>query len=127
MKLDFFKDDKPAYIAVNSDGFIICGNAYSKLECFIRDVIPVRKLFNGKKLECYSNNGINGKNGEFCSICRKLNKCRQRMRLMLLIPEENAETPAILEINANSFDSLQKGLEPIDEKELSRQLFCIKL
>ena len=45
---------------------------------------------------------------------------------MLLIAEENAETPAMLEINTNSFASLREALEPIDEKELSKQLFCLK-
>jgi hypothetical protein len=126
MKLDFFNDTKPLYIGVNIKGFNIDGNFYSKIECFIRDIIPVRKLFNGKKVECYSNDSKKGKNDEFCSICRKQNQCRQRMRLMLLIAEENAETPAMLEINTNSFASLREALEPIDEKELSKQLFCLK-
>ena len=126
MKLDFFNDIKPLYIGVNIKGFNIDGNFYSQIECFIRDIIPVRKLFNGQKVECYSNDGRKGKNGEFCSICRKQNQCRQRMRLMLLIAEENAETPAMLEINTNSFASLREAVEPIDEKELSKQLFCLK-
>lgn len=127
MKLDFFNDKKPVYISVNTDGFNIGENHCSQIECFIRDIIPVRKLFNGKKLECYSNNGKTGKNREICSICRKQNKCRQRMRLMLLLHEENIETPAVLEINTNSFDSLQNALEPIDEKELPKQLFSLSL
>lgn len=125
MKLNFFNDNKPVYISVNMNGFYLCEKYYSQIECFIRDIIPVRKLFYDKKLECYSNDGKTGKNGEICSICRKRNKCRQRIRMMLLINEENVETPAILEINVNSFASLQKALEPIEEKELSKQLFLL--
>ena len=61
MKLDFFNNTKPLYIGVNIKGFNIDGNSYSKIECFIRDIIPVRKLFNDKKVECYSNDGKKGK------------------------------------------------------------------
>lgn len=127
MKLDFFDDIKPAYIAVNAEGFTVEGKAYTELQCFIRDIIPVRKLFKEKKVECYSNNAKKGKNGEYCALCKKRAKCRQRIRLMLLLHDEDEETPAILEINTNSHDNLRRSLEKINDDELSTQLIAISV
>jgi len=127
MKLDFFDDIKPVYIAVNVNGFSIKGKVYDNLQCFIRDIVPVRKLFKGKKVECYSNNAKKGKNGEYCALCKKRNQCRQRIRLMLLLHYEDEETPAILEINTNSHDNLRKSLENINDGELSTQLIVLSV
>ena len=127
MKLNFFDDIKPAYIAVNDKGFIIAEKIYPELKCFIKDINPVRKLFKGRKVECYSNDAKRGKNGEYCSLCKKRNQCRQRIRLMLLLCDEKDETPAILEINTNSQNNLRKALENINDDELSAQLMVISI
>jgi hypothetical protein len=127
MKLDCFDDIKPAYIAVNAGGFTVEEKVYTELQCFIRDIIPVRKLFKGKKVECYSNNAKKGKNGEYCALCKKRIQCRQRIRLMLLLHDEDEETPAILEINTNSHDNLRRSLENINDDELSTQLIAISI
>jgi len=127
MKLEFFDDIKPAFIAVNANGFTIGEKAYSELQCFIRDITLVRKLFRGRKIECYSNNAKKGKNGEHCALCQKRNECKQRIRLMLLLHDEDEETPAQLEINTNSFDKLRKALEPINDDDLSSQLIILKV
>ena len=50
MKFNFFKETKASYIAVNSDGFELDGKQYGKLECSIKQITPVRKLFKGKKI-----------------------------------------------------------------------------
>ena len=63
MNFNFFSEIKPEYIAVNNDGFTVKGKIYPELECFIREIIPVRKLFRGNKIECYSNDAKKGKNG----------------------------------------------------------------
>lgn len=127
MKLNFFNDIKPVYVAVNVGGFTVEGKVYAKLQCFIRDIIPVRKLFKGKKVDCYSNNARKGKNGEYCALCKKRTQCRQRIRLMLLLHDEDEETPAILEINTNSHDNLRKSLEPINDDELANQLIVLSV
>ena len=128
MKFNFFDESKPAYIAVNSEGFHLNGQLFQKLECFIREIIPVRKLFNGKKIECYSNDAKKGKNEELCALCPKRMNCRQRIRLMLLLHDKQKDPlPAQLEINSNSFENLKRMLEPIKEEDLSSLLVVLEV
>ena len=128
MKFDFFNESKPSYIAVNIDGFSIDGKLFQTLECFIKEITPVRKLFNGKKIECYSNDAKKGKDGELCALCPKRMTCRQRIRLMLLVCNNKDDSIAAqLEINNNSFSSLKKMLEPIKDDDLSNLLTIIKV
>ena len=128
MNFDFFNDTKPAYIAVNSDGFYLNGKPFQKLECFIREIIPVRKLFKGKKIECYSNDAKKGKSAELCALCSKRMRCRQRIRLMLLVHGSNGEKiPAQLEINSNSFETLKRMLEPVKQDDLPGLLVVLEV
>ncbi len=128
MNFNFFDESKPTYIAVNSDGFHMNGKLFQTLECFIREIIPVRKLFKGNKIECYSNDAKNGKSGELCALCSKRMNCRQRIRLMLLVHDKgNESVPAQLEINSNSFEPLKKMLEPIEEDDLSNLLVVVEV
>ena len=127
MNFNFFSEIKPEYIAVNNEGFTVKDKIYPELECFIREIIPVRKLFRGKKIECYSNDAKKGKNGEHCVLCCKRIECRPRIRLMMMAHNGDEETPAQLEINTNSFDNLRKTIEPISEDELSEQLIVMKV
>jgi len=128
MNFNFFDESKPAYIAVNRDGFSLNGKVFKTLNCFIKEIIPVRKLFKGKKIECYSNNAEKGKNGELCALCSKRMNCRQRIRLMLLVHNKESESvPAQLEINSNSFAPLKKMLEPIEEDDLSTLLVVLEI
>lgn len=128
MIADFFAGTGVAFVGVNGDGFTVDGRTYSELQGFIRQIVPVRKLFNGRKLECYSNDAVKGRNGTFCSLCLKLAQCRKRIRLMLLLVDENGgQVPAQFEINSSSFRSLQKMLEPIDEGELAKTLVNMEL
>jgi len=128
MNFDFFDESKPAYIAVNTDGFHLNGKLYQKLECFIREIIPVRKLFKGKKIECYSNDAKKGKGRELCALCSKRMNCRQRIRLMLVVHNKgNEPVPAQLEINSNSFEPLRKMLDPIEADDLSSLLVVLEV
>ena len=127
MNFNFFNDIKPEYIAVNNEGFTVKGKIYPELECFIREIIPVRKLFRGKKIECYSNDAKKGKNGEHCVLCCNRTECRPRIRLMMMAHNGDEETPAQLEINTNSFDNLRKTIEPISDNDLQEQLFNLKI
>jgi hypothetical protein len=126
MKFNFFKETTANYIAVNSDGFELDGKQYEQLECSIKQITPVRKLFKGKKIECYSNDAERGKNGEYCTMCAKRMNCRQRIRLMLLLNTGTEEQiPALLEINSNSFTALKEMLEPLKQEELADLLIVI--
>ena len=128
MNFDFFNELKPAYVAVNIDGFYLNGKLFQTLECSIKEIMPVRKLFKGKKIECYSNDAKKGKGGELCALCSKRMVCRQRIRLMLLVHDkENDSIPAQLEINSNSFTPLKKMLEPIKADDLSSLLIMLKV
>ncbi len=128
MKFNFFKETAANYIAVNSAGFQLDGKQYQQLECSIKQITPVRKLFKGKKIACYSNDAERGKNGEHCALCAKRMNCRQRIRLMLLVHTETKEQiPALLEINSNSFGALQEMLEPLKQEELADLLIVIEL
>ena len=129
MNFDFFDESKPAYIAVNTDGFCLDGKLFQTLECFIREIIPVRKLFKGKKIECYSNDAKKGKSDELCALCSKRMNCRQRIRLMLLVHDKGNESsvPAQLEINSNSFEALKKMLEPIEKNDLASLLVVLEV
>jgi len=127
VKLNFFNDIKPEYVSVNNDGFTLKDKLYHELECFIREIIPVRKLFRGNKIECYSNDAKKGKNGEHCVLCCKRTECRPRIRLMMMVHNDKEETPAQLEINTNSFDNLRKTIEPISENDLADQLINLKI
>ena len=128
MNFDFLDESKPAYVAVNGDGFRLNGKLFQTLECFIKEIIPVRKLFKGKKIECYSNDAKKGKGGELCALCSKRMNCRRRIRLMLLVcDKENESVPAQLEINSNSFEELKKMLEPIKEEDLSDLLVVLEV
>jgi hypothetical protein len=128
MKFNFFKETTVNYIAVNSNGFVLDGKQYGQLECSIKQITPVRKLFKGKKIECYSNDAERGKNGAYCALCSQRMNCRQRIRLMLLVNTSTDEQlPALLEINSNSFSALQAMLEPLKQEELTELLIIIKV
>jgi hypothetical protein len=128
MKFNFFKETTVNYIAVNSNGFVLDGKQYGQLECSIKQITPVRKLFKGKKIECYSNDAERGKNGAYCALCSQRMNCRQRIRLMLLVNTSTDEQlPALLEINSNSFSALQAMLEPLKQEELTDLLIIIKV
>jgi hypothetical protein len=123
MKLDFIEELEPHYVRVKPNRFVIDGRGVESIQAFIEDVIPVRKLFLDKKLICQSQDGKTGKNGAHCALCRDRYKCRKRLRLMLVI--ENCgekSTPAILEINPQSFDPLREAVRTINEDNLKNTL-----
>lgn len=103
-------------------------HGYEHLECSIKQITPVRKLFKGKKIECYSNDAERGKNGEHCALCAKRMNCRQRIRLMLLVhTESQKQIPALKEINSNSFATLEKMFEPLKQEELAEMFITIEV
>ena len=119
MKLDFIDELEPQYVRVKPNRFVLDGQGVKSLQAFIEDVIPVRKLFQDKKLVCQSQDGKTGKNGVHCALCRDRYKCRRRLRLMLMIENlKERPTPAILEINPQSFDELSDAVKTIDEQDL---------
>ncbi len=128
MIADLFNEVKPVFVSLKNNNFHLRNKAYEQLEVFIQDVSSVRKLFEGKRVECYSNDGQKGKNGQFCAICPKRMKCQRRIRLMLVVLNPKEEhLPAQLEINKNSFGNLKTLLESIAEEELSKTLILLNV
>lgn len=128
MITDLFDDIKPAFISMKENCFFINGKPYEKLEAIIQHISSVRKLFNGNRVECYSNDAINGKNKQYCAICSKRSQCQRRIRLMLIVQNCSKEPmPAQLEINKNSFAPLKTMLESIDENDLNKTLIAMSV
>ena len=126
MKIQFPSIQKTQYVSLKPGGFLIQGKTHRKIEGFILEITPARKLFKGRNLECYSNDAQAGSQGQKCAICRKQYKCHPRMRLTISI-ENIGELPetVILEININSFQSLEDMLIHVEEEELSKTLVKI--
>jgi hypothetical protein len=128
MITDLFDDIKPTFISMKDSNFFIAGRSYEKIEAIIQNVSSVRKLFNGNRVECYSNNAKIGKNGQYCAICSKRLQCQRRIRLMLIVQNYgNEQLPAQLEINKNSFAPLKEMLESIDVNELNKTLIAMSI
>jgi len=128
MITNLFEEEKPKYLTVNKNGFILDGKLYPIINAFIENIIPVRKLFVGKNIKCYSNDAKKGKEGERCSLCQNRSRCSRRVRLMITKDNEGeCQIPSILEINQNSFKNLEKMLEKIEEGELRKTLIDIRV
>jgi hypothetical protein len=123
MNMDFLNETKLRFIAVKPKRFVIDAKGYSEIEAFIEDTMPVRKLFNGKKLLCSSNDGKTGKSGKHCALCRDRHKCRKRIRLMLMIQNIAEEAvPALLEINQQSFENFKAFIDSVEPEKISTTL-----
>ncbi len=109
--------DKPRFITLRDDSFVIDGTAYDQLSVQVQDLLAVRKFFVNGKIHCYSNDNRIGKDGQFCALCRQRYKCQPRIRLMLLLFRNKQPEPAILEINRSSVPPLQAL---IDENGIER-------
>lgn len=128
MITDLFDEIKPAFVSMKDNSFFIAGREYEKLEAIIQNVSSVRKLFNGNRVECYSNNAKTGKNGQYCAICSKRLQCQRRIRLMLIVQNCGKEPlPAQLEVNKNSFAPLKEMLENIDDSELNKTMIAMSI
>ncbi len=119
-----FEQTKPKFISVNNGQFQFKGAAYSQLDVFIKDIVPVRKRFEGAKLICFARDGITAGNGQVCGFCRDRDKCQQRLRLNLMLNNVEADpVPAALEIRFHLFDTLEEAIAKAGEKDLQNVLF----
>ncbi len=118
---DLFNRDRPVFVRFREDRFTVGKRRREQLHGIITDMIPMRKRFEGKRLVCSSPDGINGKYGQRCALCRQRWTCAERLRLMMLLDGlEQIPIPAILEIGYGSFEALDAfindvGAEPLQE------------
>ena len=109
---ELFQATEPLYVGVRAGTFVINDRPLEKLEVSIQHILPVRKRFTDRKLACFSLNARTGKNGRYCALCNDRYRCRQRIRLMMLVHNlDPAPIPAIQEIAFASFDALEQLLE----------------
>jgi hypothetical protein len=118
---DLFNKDKPLFVGFDNDQFTIGKRRREHLQGTITDMIPMRKRFCGKQLVCTSSDGITGKHGQRCALCRDRWTCAERLRLMMLLDNlERTATPAILEIGHGSFDALDAFIDQIGTDPLPK-------
>jgi hypothetical protein len=122
MNLNALFQNDPPFITVNSDGFQLDGTRHPSLHVYIEDYIAVRKLFEGRSLSCQSIGAVKNRQGRHCSLCSMRYRCRQGIRLMLLLDGESGQRPAALDVGSASFPSLQALLDRISPEQLAETL-----
>jgi len=128
MIAELFQTAKPLYISIQDGDFFLNDQHRDLLEVKIHDMIPVRKLFRDRQLECYSLDNTTGKAGQYCALCRNRYRCRQRLRLMLLVYNVTPDPlPAVLEISPASFDSLDALIQNVGQNQLPNTLVIIRI
>lgn len=119
MIYDMFEKDKPVFVRFQQNYFCVGEKRRERLLGFITDMMPTRKRFQGKRLVCWSNDAVYGKNGTRCALCRERYSCAERVRLMLLLKDlHKTPSPAILEIGHGSFDALESFVQKVGKENL---------
>lgn len=122
-----FKIAEAPFVTMDGSGFTVGQQQTETLEVYIQELVPVRKRFQNRKITCWSIGGTRAKNGTYCSLCADSFRCKQRIRIKMLIANLDDEPfPALLEINSNSFLSLQNTTEIIGENNLPNKPVIIK-
>ena len=79
---ELFQTDRPVFVAFDRDRFRLGAKRREQLRGVITDILPTRKRFEGRKLVCWANDGVTGKHGRRCALCRDRWSCAERVRLM---------------------------------------------
>ncbi len=117
---DMFETDKPVFVRFQQDYFCVGQRRRERLQGVITDMLPTRKRFQDKRLLCWSNDAVHGKNGTRCALCRHRYSCAERVRLMLLLSDlHKTPTPAILEIGHGSFEALESFVQKVGKENLA--------
>jgi hypothetical protein len=107
-----FDSLKPAYIQRRGGRLLLSGREFDGLDVAVRGVVPVRKLFDGAKLVCWSVDGSPGRGKRQCAFCPDERRCQRRLRLNLVARgDDGGETPAVVELRASAFDAVDMALE----------------
>lgn len=118
-------DQRPQFISLKSGQLEFSDRRCDELLVRIQQLVVVRKRFVGRQLDCYSLDLRQGSKGTYCSLCPLRRDCHKRLRLLLLVIDEEQEQPAILEINYRSFDSLDQLIERVGRDQLPDTLVHI--
>ena len=123
---ELFQKDRPVFVRFDNHAFRIGRRKREQLEGIITDMQPMRKRFEGKRLVCWANDGMAGRDGQRCALCRERWSCAERVRLMLLLDGlEQNPVPAILEIGHGSFDALEQFVLEVGADNIASKPVCI--
>jgi len=116
---ELFGKDRPLFVRFDADRFRVGRRKREQLHGRITDMLPTRKRFEGHRLTCWSNDGVTGRHGQRCALCRERWSCTERVRLMLLLDGlDDGQVPAILEIGHGSFDALDRFVQNVGLDDL---------
>lgn len=123
----FFETSRAPFITIRDAHLHVGARTYAELTAQVHEIRPVRKLFVGRTLQCYSLDCRTGKTGQFCELCAQRQRCSQRLQLRLVYRDGDQDEPAILELPRHSFDAFDQCLEQIgDLQRLPEVLILIK-
>ncbi len=123
-----FQSTRAPFIVVRDGQLHVHGSSYTQLTVQIHDVLPVRKLFGDRTLQCYSLDCQRGNNGRLCELCPDRRRCGRRVQLRLAYRDQDEnDHPAILEITPPSFPAFDRCCEQLGNiNELTGLLVLIK-
>ncbi len=116
-----FKTQIP-FIKPTLTGFLVNGQHLENLTLHIHSFSFMRKLFSENRLTCYSMDAETGKAGHHCCLCDWSYRCTKVIRLKVMIQNTPTPTPAMLDVNDQSFASIEQVLETIPHEELHKTL-----
>lgn len=117
MKL--FTEQKPGFISVQAETFVIDGQRHQALLVLIQKAQPVRKLFEQGKLKCYSMDGRVGyARKAHCVFCDDRFHCQRKIRLSMILVDNAEHQPVVLDVNHGSFATLEQLVDTIGEEQL---------
>lgn len=123
-----FQKDRPLFVRFEQNQFLIGRRRREQLQGLIVDLLPMRKRFEGKRVACWANDGVTGRYGQRCALCRDRWSCAERVRLMLLLDDlEEQPVPAILEIGYASFDALEQFVHAVGPDKVAGSPVCIRM
>ena len=108
-----FEPERAPFVAVRDGRLHVGERAYDELAVQIHEVLPVRKRFVNRRLECYSLDCRQGRNGRLCELCAERRGCSRRLQLRLAYRDGEVERPAILEIPVYSFKAFDAFLAQV--------------
>jgi len=108
-----FQTPRAPFITLRDGQLHVGPQAYGEMTVRIVEVQPVRKLFTGRRLECFSLDCRTGKAGRLCELCAERRRCHQRLQLRLLYHDQDQDHPAILDLPRHSFQALDQCLAQI--------------
>ena len=123
---ELFQKDHPVFVRFDNRAFRVGPRRRDRLQGRVVDMQPVRKRFEAKRLVCWANDAITGRNGQRCALCRQRWSCAERLRLMLLLDGlEQDPVPTILEIGHGSFDAFEQFVKPLGIDNLPTRTVAI--